>query len=1372
MPKIHSSLLWAFYCLEESKMAQESRLVIVIDSQNAERNARNLGNELDSIERKGEFASKSMDGLSVATRTLAGYMAGLVTAGEAVSKMDAYTGLQNRLKLVTKNQTELNKATEDTFNIAQKTYSAWDSVLQVYQRFSDNAKTLNLTMDDTARLTETVSKAVAISGASASAADAALVQFGQALASGTLRGEELNSVMEQTPALAKAIAQGMGITVGELRSVAAEGKITSQEIVKALKNVQNDVDALFAKTDITIGQSLTLLNNQITKFVGEAGKGSGAAQTLAGGIQLLGNNLNVIIDGAIVVGIGLITKSILTKTVAVQASIIASAQQRAANFAEAQSQVQLLGVEAMRARQSAALTLTEVGLARAEYNAALSANARAAAIQRLTAAEIAHNIAVKEATIATTAYSVAQSRLTTVATLGSRALGLVGGPIGAITLGITALAAGYMYFQDKAAKANQKLEEQAKVAERTDEALKKLSGNDKTKAVNDLTTAFKAQNEALEKSSFAVGAALIDIENYVRGNKEVEKISQDARTGTISYSEAIERLNKIKLPTDLYENLKTQAAQYDENSSKASLSAEKLKLFGVEVSLAGNKAQNAAVQVKSNTDELHGNANAADRAAKAQKGYFDSLRTEVLKSNEELALLNLGYSEEAVKKILELQKAKQAVAPPGTTAIISKEEMDVVAQAVKTLDLLKDKKDELTAAERKHTSELEKQQKIMAVNAKVQALSAKYDISSKAAAANVPQGLIEGMIMQESRGDTYRNGKLLTSPVGAQGVAQFMPKTAKQYGVDVKSEESSINGMIKYVSDLLKMFKGNVEKAVMAYNAGPENVRTGKANGFKETKKYLSNVKSYVAGFNGYTAGDISSNDFDKLLQDATKMAQDQAKLRLQLENEVANQVTKIRNDLAKKLEDVDKANFSPERKEQIKAELLARADNDIAIAEQATKSKLDSYRDFLKTEEQLLTDSFAKRQFEAAHDLELTKEQRKAAVDLLAKQLQQELALIQIAREQRLFQARQFLYSEVDAIKERYRIEREQIALTTKDEEERRERLSLSKAQERLEILDKAFQSSKNWDQTKADMTGNSQQYQLNQSRTDRRAQSLNLANTQIAALDIQAEDPNANLEEIAAKREQIWAEHTERMKVIESTYQNDSLNLQLSQAQAVTGAFTGMFGAILGESSTAYKTLFATQKAFALAQAGMNVWKAASDAYANAQGTVWNKLAEAAIATAKSSSFITLIQAATPQGFADGGYTGNGLKHTPAGIVHKGEVVWSQEDIKRWGGVSVVESMRQSKPSGYANGGYVSNNNTDVIATLRETRQFDAINSNQTQSSSSEVPINVYVTVNPDGSSKTDAQNDSKQLGQMIGNAVRSIIRQEQRQGGLLAK
>ncbi|MDC4464867.1 tape measure protein [Acinetobacter baumannii] len=1332
-------------------MAQESRLVIVIDSKNAERNARNLGNELDSIERKGDFATKSMDGLSVATRQLAGYMAGLVTVSAAISKMDTYTGLQNRLKLVTNNQVELNKATEDTFRIAQKTYSAWDSVLQVYQRFSDNAKTLNLTMDDTARLTETVSKAVAISGASASAADAALVQFGQALASGTLRGEELNSVMEQTPALAKAIAQGMGITVGELRSVAAEGKITSQEIVKALRNVEKDVDALFAKTDITIGQSLTLLNNEITRFVGESGKGSGAAQVLAGTIQTLASNLDVLTSAMMVGGaywLGTYIPAIYASGVAVVAKTKELVAQTVTQYAAIQAEraaaaQQVINTQTVVANTQATLAAiaAEKALEVQRLKSQITEKGRTATLTRMAELKKIEVQVTRELALAEEALAVAQSRSAAAGAasvgIGSRLLGLLGGPVG-IGITVASLAAGYLLMRDNTAEANKKLEEQARVAEKTDEALKKLAGNDKTKAVDDLTAAFNAQNEALSKSSLAVGAALIDIENYARGNREVENISQEARKGTISYAEAIERLNKIKLPTDLYENLKKQAAQYDENSSKANLSAEKLKLFGIEVNLAGNKAQNAAIQVKGNTDELNSNANAADKAAKAQKGYFDSLRTEVLKSNEELALLNLGYSEETVKKIIELQNAKQAVAPPGTTAIVTKEEMDLVAQAQKALDVLKDKKDELTAAERKHTSELEKQQKVLSINAKVQANAAKYNFSGIESKYNLPAGTLSAIHMIESRG----NARAYNKSTGAAGGFQFLEGTAKQYGVKDRYDlAQSAEGAGKYMSYLLKLFKGDLEKAVRAYHAGEGNVQKGKGIG-KYNNQYWKDFQGYMAGINGYTAGDISSKDFDKIIQDATKMAEEQANLRRQLENDVANEVTKIRNDLAKKLEDVDKANFSPERKEQIKAELRARADNDIAIAEQATKSKLDSYRDFLKTEEQLLTDSFAKRQFEAAHDLELTKEQRKAAVDLLAKQLQQELALIQIAREQRLFQARQFLFSEVDAIKERYRIEREQIDLTTKDEEERRERLSLSKAQERLEILDKAFQSSKNWDQTKADMTGNSQQYQLNQTRTDRRAQSLNLANTQVAALDIQAKDPNANLVALNAQREQIMKEHFERLKLIESTYQNDSMNLQLGYGASVTGALAGMFRNMLGESSSAYHILYESQRAFALAQAGMNMWKAASDAYANEPGTWYQKAAAAAIATIKSGTFVSLIQAATPQGFADGGYTGNGLKHTPAGIVHKGEVVWSQEDIKRWGGVSVVESMRQSKPSGYANGGYVSNNTTDVIATRREARQFDAINSGRIEKSQPTVTIINQTSEKVDATSEWDGK------------------------------
>ncbi|MEC6037522.1 tape measure protein [Acinetobacter nosocomialis] len=1332
-------------------MAQESRLVIVIDAKNAERNARNLGNELDSIERKGDFATKSMDALSVATRQLAGYMAGLVTVSAAISKMDTYTGLQNRLKLVTNNQVELNKATEDTFRIAQKTYSAWDSVLQVYQRFSDNAKTLNLTMDDTARLTETVSKAVAISGASAAAADAALVQFGQALASGTLRGEELNSVMEQTPALAKAIAQGMGITVGELRTVAAEGKITSQEIVKALKNVQADVDALFAKTDITISQSLTLLNNEITKFVGESGKGSGAAEVLSGSIKTLAGNLDVLTSAMMVGGaywLGTYIPAIYASGVAVAAKTKELAAQTFAQYTAIQADraaaaQQVLSTQAVVANTQATLAAiaAEKALEVQRLKSQITEKGRTATITRMAELKKIEAQVTRELAVAEEALAVAQSRSAAAGAatvgIGSRLLGLLGGPVG-IGITVASLAAGYLLMRDNTAEANKKLEEQARVAEKTDEALKKLAGNDKTKAVDDLTAAFNAQNEALEKSSRSVASALIDIENYARGNWEVEKISQEARKGTISYTEAIERLNKIKLPTDLYENLKKQAAQYDENSSKANLSAEKLKLFTVNVQLAGNQAQNAAVQVKGNTDELNSNANAADKASKAQKGYFDSLRTEVLNSNEELALLNLGYSEETVKKIIELQKTKQAVAPPGTTAIVTKEEMDLVAQAQKALDVLKDKKDELTAAERKHTSELEKQQKVLSINAKVQANAAKYNFSDIESKYNLPAGTLSAIHMIESRG----NARAYNKSTGAAGGFQFLEGTAKQYGVKDRYDlAQSAEGAGKYMSYLLKLFKGDLEKAVRAYHAGEGNVQKGKGIG-KYNNQYWKEFMGYVAGANGYSAGDISSKDFDKLLQDTTNLAKEQAKIRLQLENDVANEVTKIRNDLAKKLEDVDKANFTPERKAEIKAELQARADNDVAIAQQALKTKLDDYKQFNMTEEQLLKDSFDRKKFNAAHDIELSKDQRDEAIKYLDQQYQHEQGLIQLAREQRLFQARQFLYSEVDAIKERYRIEREEILKNTKlSIEERRERLSLSKAQERLEILDKAFQSSKNWDQTKADMTGNSQQYQLNQSRTDRRAQSLNLANTQVAALDIQAKDPNANMVALNAQREQIMKEHFERLKLIESTYQNDSMNLQLSYGANVTGALAGMFKNMLGESSSAYRILYESQRAFALAQAGMNMWKAASDAYANEPGTWYQKAAAAAIATIKSGTFVSLIQAATPQGFSSGGYTGNMGRGDVAGVVHGQEYVLNAAATKRVG--------------------------VDTLNAINSGGSLERVTSSNAQ------PVTIQVYVNDSGVNTNGANTqDQKQFGQMIGNAVRTIIRQEQRQGGLLSK
>ena len=131
-------------------------------------------------------------------------------------------------------------------------------------------------------------------------------------------------------------------------------------------------------------------------------------------------------------------------------------------------------------------------------------------------------------------------------------LGLVGGPIGAITIGVAALAAGYMYMSSRAAEATAKLEEQGKVAGKTNEELTALSGNDKISATRDLTAAFTAQNKELEKSKESVDAVLFAIRASSVENEKARKITEDARNGVISYNEAIQLLNKEKISTDLF----------------------------------------------------------------------------------------------------------------------------------------------------------------------------------------------------------------------------------------------------------------------------------------------------------------------------------------------------------------------------------------------------------------------------------------------------------------------------------------------------------------------------------------------------------------------------------------------------------------------------------------------------------------------------------------------------------------------------------------------------------------------------------------------------------------------------------------------------
>ena len=1328
-------------------MAQESILRIIIDSRNAERNARNIANELQNIERNGDHASRSMDSMSVATRSLVGYMGGLVTIGAAISKMDTYTGLNNKLKLVTNSQVELNQALGDTFKIAQNTAQAWDSVAQIYQRFSDNSKRLNITQAQTAALTDTVAKSIAISGGSAASAEAALIQFSQALASNVLRGEELNSVMEQAPGLAKAIAQGMGITVGQLRSVAAEGKITGDVLVDALTKAKSSVDDLFSKTDFTISQSFTQLSNEVTKFVGEAGKGSGAASALGDSIGFLAKNLSTIADIAIVGGVAMLTKAILTQTVATYGSITASVARRSTLLAELAAQAAASTAEV--ARTGAIAQFTAMQLVDAKATAA-----RMTGIQRLayvqatvipleakaTQMTAAHTTATAADTVVQNANNAARSR-------GAMLLRMIGGPIGLITLGVAGLAAGYMYLKNRTAEANAKLEEQGKIAQETDAELRKLSGNDKISAVRDLTAAFNAQNETLAKSKESVDAVLFSIRAVSVENEAARKVTEDARNGVISYDEAIKRLNQMDIPTDLYDQLKKQVFQYNENAEKAGESQRALSALGKVVKLAGNLFQNAAVGVGENSKALGKNKTAAEEAAEAQKKFKASLFDREFEARLTKGLLAKGYTPEQVANMVQTANWAQK-----NNVKLTNELYQAGLQVLSIEEQNKKVIESKNAAEKKVTQEKEKQLKL---GQRLIGISGNSGIGTGAHLDVRYGGSRDGQKVSKEH--------LARLEAGGKSLSNY--RVSSDYG-NRKAPTKGASSFHKGIDFAMPVGTPITTKVAV------KDIKTAydsKGGGYYSTVTFEDGVVLKLLHQSPSMMGKVKGGASDGTLkshQDIEKQAEQQANSQLQLQMTVATERKRIETQLQKDIEEINKAGFSPEETRRLTAEYQARADNDIAIAEYALKTKLDDYESFRKTESQLLEDSFNERKFYASRDLELTKEQRDKAVALLDEQLKQEQALMKLAYETRLFQLRENLMSETAATQERYRLEREQILLNSKlSQEQKLREIALSKALQEEENRKRLNSAVQQWGGIQAEMNGTGDQYALEQQRFSRYDASQQVFDAQIGQVEQAAQDPNANMEELAAQREAIWQAHHDRMTAIESDYQASSYSLQLGYGQQVTGALSGMFGAMLGESSSAYRALYTAQQSFALAQAGMNVWKAASDAYANEPGTVWQKMGAAALATIESGTFVSMIQAATPKGFANGGYTGHGGKYDPAGIVHKGEGVLTQEEVKALGGPQGFEDLRKSIRRGYATGGLVTDTHRVGMGAV------SAINSGGGNGSSSG-DVNITVNVTDSGVTTQSNQSDQKQLGQMIGNAVRTVIRQEQRQGGLLSK
>ena len=222
------------------------------------REAARAQNENAAAQNKTADATQALTGR---IKSLVGAYVGLQTVQKLVETSDQMTQIDARLQLMTGSAEAAADAQDKIYQAAQRSRGAYMDMADMVAQLGTLASDAFSSTDELIAFAEQLQKQMAISGASGQSAQAAMVQLTQALASGTLRGDELNSVLEQTPMIAKTIADYMGVTTGQMREMASEGAITADVVKNAMLSAAAETDAAYEQMPLTWSQVWTMGSN-------------------------------------------------------------------------------------------------------------------------------------------------------------------------------------------------------------------------------------------------------------------------------------------------------------------------------------------------------------------------------------------------------------------------------------------------------------------------------------------------------------------------------------------------------------------------------------------------------------------------------------------------------------------------------------------------------------------------------------------------------------------------------------------------------------------------------------------------------------------------------------------------------------------------------------------------------------------------------------------------------------------------------------------------------------------------------------------------------------------------------------------------------
>lgn len=224
----------------------------------------------------------------------------VVGVQQFVDLADSATIVANKIKTVSSSVADFNRTQGELYELANRTRTSVESVADAYVRYAKVLLPLGKTQAEVLQFTETLTKAFRAAGKTAGEASSGVTQLGQALQKGRLDGDELRSVLENMPIeVTNALAKSLNASVGELRDLGAEGKITRDVLYNAISSVGPQIENLFARTTGTIGDALTVLRNNTIRFFSEQ---SEAAGVFSKAILFIADNINYLIPIVIAFG--------------------------------------------------------------------------------------------------------------------------------------------------------------------------------------------------------------------------------------------------------------------------------------------------------------------------------------------------------------------------------------------------------------------------------------------------------------------------------------------------------------------------------------------------------------------------------------------------------------------------------------------------------------------------------------------------------------------------------------------------------------------------------------------------------------------------------------------------------------------------------------------------------------------------------------------------------------------------------------------------------------------------------------------------------------------------------------------------------------